>query len=264
MIGFVMTILIVLISEYYYEKDITLSEIKSFVGFHNARADNLVRYIIFSRENSYLDYETVVLYVNIGIDRPFYSHITYVEDPYEITVLVNQFYRQPSYFSPSDLRRVSSGQYLREPAREAFLAMRGQMNQLGMDIWLRSSYRNYARQTYLFNRNVRNHGLYSARRWSAMPGHSEHQLGLAIDITQTNAGGTTLGAANFSRTRQFEWLLEHAHRFGFILRYPEGYTYITGYNFEPWHWRYVGVYLATYMYENNISTLEHYFAMRPN
>ena len=260
--GLLMAIIVILTGEYYYDKEITLGELNNFIHEENARANNLVRYILFSRNNEELDYSRVILYVNIGIDRPFYSHISYVEDPYDVTVLVNQFYRQPSYFSPSDLRRVRSGQYLREPAREAFLAMDAQMSQLGMNLWLRSSYRNYERQTYLFNRNVRNHGLESARRWSAMPGHSEHQLGLAIDITQTGAGGTTLGAANFASTRHFEWLLEHAHRFGFILRYPMGYTHITGYNFEPWHWRYVGAELATYMYENNISTLEHYFAMR--
>lgn len=85
-------------------------------------------------------------------------------------------------------------------------------------------------------------------------GYSEHQTGLALDVIAP--GGTLNG---FKNTQQFVWMRDNAHRFGFILRYGDGMEYITGYKFEPWHYRYVGVDAATFIYENDL-TFEEYYA----
>ena len=91
-------------------------------------------------------------------------------------------------------------------------------------------------------------------RFSARAGYSEHQTGLALDVIAP--GGTLNG---FKNTQQFVWMRDNAHRFGFILRYGDGMEYITGYKFEPWHYRYVGVEAATFIYENDL-TFEEYYA----
>ena len=87
---------------------------------------------------------------------------------------------------------------------------------------------------------------------SAKAGHSEHQTGLAVDISDIS-----LNYDNFGNTKEFNWIKDNAHKFGFILRYPNNKTHITGFKYEPWHYRYIGISIATYIYENNI-TLEEY------
>ena len=223
---------------------------------------NTYRYYAFAEENPHFSHHEVVLYTNIGLDHNFYENISYVDNPYDLHILVNKFFRLNSGFSPGDLVGIGGGHYLRQPAAAAFLALERDMYNLGLPVFVRSSYRSYDLQTYIYNRNVANMGQATADLWSARPGHSEHQTGLAVDIIQPGHIGS-LGAANFENTYQYHWLLNNAHYYGFILRYPSNYTHITGYEYEPWHWRYLGVDLATYIHNNNIPTLEHYMATRP-
>ena len=91
----------------------------------------------------------------------------------------------------------------------------------------------------------------NADRYSARPGYSEHQTGLAVDINTTST--------SFEHSRQFKWLQKHAHEYGFILRYPKGKEWITGYAYEPWHYRYVGEDVAKIIYKEGI-TYEQYHA----
>ena len=111
---------------------------------------------------------------------------------------------------------------------------------------------NYIKQ--LYNTYVRRDGEENANRYSAMPGYSEHQTGLAIDITNERTN-RSIGSW-FNDTPQASWLYENAYKYGFILRYPEGKEDITKYSYEPWHIRYVGN-IASYIYNNNL-TLEEY------
>ncbi len=106
-----------------------------------------------------------------------------------------------------------------------------------------SSYRSYEYQKTIFKDET----------YQAKPGYSEHQTGLAIDVTIHNVGLIS----EFSNTPQGKWLNDNAHLYGFIIRYPENKTNITGYPYEPWHIRYVGCYHAKKMYANN-QTLEEY------
>lgn len=226
------------------------------------RQYNMQYYKNMSIQRPYLEKHRVVLYVNIGLHHPFYENITYIEDPYYIRALVNKHHKLPSYFSPYDLVSITQGQYMRKRAADSFLKMKEEMAANNMLLIIRSTYRSYNTQAYIFSRNVNNMGQAWADKWSARPGHSEHQLGLAIDFLHYGSLGASLSEAAFENTKHYDWLLSNAHRFGFILRYPKRYTHITGYEFEPWHWRYIGVKTATYMYKNSIPTLEHYFATR--
>ena len=147
---------------------------------------------------------------------------------------------------------------LREEAARHFNLMRKAMISYGLSIYVAHSFRSYNEQSYLFNRAVNLHGRASAQRQFARPGHSEHNAGLAVDILHRERTGP-LSAMNFQHSREFQWLLQNAHEFGFILRYPEAYTHIHRFIFEPWHWRYVGVEIATEMHDSGISTFEEFF-----
>lgn len=116
-----------------------------------------------------------------------------------------------------------------------------------------SAYRSYESQVKIYNENVLEKGIDYANKYVAIPGKSEHQTGLSIDVTNKSRafGKTSIEA---------QWLANNAHRFGFILRYPEGKEDVTGYNYEPWHIRYVGKEPALKIFTDNI-TLEEYMRM---
>lgn len=116
-----------------------------------------------------------------------------------------------------------------------------------------SGYRSYNRQKVLYNNYVRQHGQEATDRFSAKPGYSEHQTGLAMDVSAKSVGYGLVTA--FGNTKEGQWLAHHAHEYGFIIRYPQDKEHITGYMYEPWHIRYVGKELATYLYINQV-TLE--------
>ena len=117
-----------------------------------------------------------------------------------------------------------------------------------------SGYRSYSYQKELYNNKVNRSGKEEADKYVAQAGASEHQTGLAMDILSTEY--TTLDEG-FENTKAYEWIVENCHKYGFIIRYPKGKEEITGYNFEPWHLRYVGVDVATEIMSKGI-TLEEY------
>ena len=240
---------------------LTSVSLTSFTDIPYFRDYNEAYYTYFADNNPHLSPSQVVTYVNTGIHRPFHEGIVFVDDPYYIGVLVDKYRRLPSNFTPRDLVPIGGGHYMRQPAATAFANMRSTMYDAGLPVVIRSAYRSYATQTGIVNTNLAAFGQEFVDMWNARPGHSEHQLGLAIDIVQPNVTGN-LSSAHFETTQHYAWLNQNAHNFGFILSYPYGYSYITGYAFEPWHWRYVGVQRATYMFNNNIPTLQHYFATR--
>ncbi len=122
----------------------------------------------------------------------------------------------------------------------------------GLNIYLSSGFRSYDYQKRIYNNYVRIHGQAKADTFSARPGHSEHQTGLAIDVNTVTD--------SFGATREAAWLAAHAHEFGFIIRYPKGKEHITGYKYEPWHIRYLGIDTATAVYNSGL-TLEEYLGI---
>ena len=174
-------------------------------------------------------------------------------------VLVDQFNRLSADSIPNDLvplnvfdfnNNPNTTIHMREVAAHAAEQMfQAAWDQKGLLLLARSGYRSYQTQAQVHERFVNELGREEAQRISARPGHSEHQTGLALDVTANSIGGQLVEA--FSDTPEGTWLRQNAHLFGFIISYPEGREEDTGFVYEPWHIRYVGVKSATTIHENN-------------
>jgi len=190
------------------------------------------------------------------LENNFYKDIKYANtNGYDF--IVNKNYKLEQNYIPNDLEKISleyscDNKYLRKVARINFEKMAKEAKENGFNIIAVSTYRSYDYQEKLYNNYVKEKGLYYADMASARAGHSEHQTGLAVDIADLS-----LDYDNFEKTKEFTWVKNNAHKYGFILRYPKAKFHITGFKYEPWHYRYVGIPTATYIYKNNI-TLEEY------
>ncbi len=191
--------------------------------------------------------------VNISIDKPFYDEeiIKNITDTEDILILVNKYNQLPSSYEPSDLINVE-GVKMKSEAGNKLLEMMEAMRNDGLKIIAQSGYRSYETQKSIYNNKVSSRGVEEADKVSARPGHSEHQTGLAIDLS---IDGTL--EKTFGDTKQYEWLNENAYKYGFIMRYPLDKIYITGYDYEPWHYRYVGLEVASVIKNENL-TYEEY------
>jgi D-alanyl-D-alanine carboxypeptidase len=129
----------------------------------------------------------------------------------------------------------------------------------GYEIFVDSSYRDYAYQERVFNQNALEKGLDHAMKFVAPPGGSEHQTGLAFDVIFRR--NNEMIETQLETDPEIIWLFANSYKYGFILRYPKGKEDITGFNFEPWHFRYVGIELAEKLYSSN-QTLEEYYALK--
>lgn len=171
---------------------------------------------------------------------------------------------QPLDWTPPDIVnpavKYQNPPGLRQAAADALEQMfAASVAEGGGEMQVQSAYRSYGVQVNVYNRYVSQLGQAQADNQSARPGHSEHQTGLAVDISSVPLSCAL--QACFGQTPQGMWLAENSWRFGFILRYPDGLTGTTGYMYEPWHYRYVGVELATEMHEQGIPTLEGFFGL---
>ena len=175
-------------------------------------------------------------------------------DALSYLALVNRHFRVSSQFSPGDLSVVNVQSILgvhsmRSTAARAIENLFEAAAEEGHILVATSGYRSYATQQATHNHFISTRGETEARRVSARPGHSEHQLGLAIDITTPTLGNLS---STFSSTPEGTWVRENAHHFGFIIRYPAGREADTGFIYEPWHLRYVGTDTATQMFGSGL------------
>lgn len=162
--------------------------------------------------------------------------------------LINLNHRVTAAYAP--LPAGTSETALAQPAADAYARMNAAAKAAGITLVIRSAYRTFAVQADQY--------AHLSHDTTAPPGASEHQTGLAADITD----GVSLGAAKVAASKTGRWLLANAYRYGFIVRYPEGKQTITGWPWEPWHFRYVGTDVATAMGPNNVLTLEEYLGLR--
>lgn len=192
-----------------------------------------------------------------------------VAQPASLTVLVNKQRKLPEDYVPADLvvpnvpfifPEKSDKRKMRKEAAEALERMFAAAKADGVELAGVSGYRSHAYQKELFARYVKKDGLEVARTYSAYPGTSEHETGLAMDISGID--GKCAAESCFAGTKEAEWLAQHSAEYGYIVRYPLGKESITGYIYEPWHLRYVGVELAKEIYESGL-TLEEYFGVVP-
>lgn len=166
--------------------------------------------------------------------------------------LINRNHPVSKAFAP----KVSGDYQLVPEADEAFDTMVAAGKKAGVTIIWRVGYRSYATQSALSANPPTAFGD-DADSYVAKPGQSEHQAGVAVDVASKSGYGT-----RFPTTKEFAWLRAHAHTYGFVLRYPDGKTDITGYHYEPWHYRYVGTAAAAAFGPNSNLTLEEYLGGR--
>ena len=216
------------------------------------------RYISYKNKNTELSNEQIIVNVNMGLDNDFYTNTK--QTPYlnTIYVLVNKYYYLPDNYEADDLESINSkysigGMKLRKEAKEAFEKLASDALKDNMKIVAMSSYRSYKYQVDLYNKYAKSDGKDAADTYSARPGFSEHQTGLCLDIYDGEIPYTS-----FEKTNEYNWMQKNAYKYGFILRFPKDKTDETGYKFESWHYRYVGVDAAKYIHDNNISFEEYY------
>lgn len=186
-----------------------------------------------------------------------------VDKSSEYLVLVNKTHGLGKDYEPGDLKKVKyavssrEAQYqkLRKTAASAFNSLAKAAKKQGHTIKLTSGFRPYAYQKSLYETYVNKDGKYTAEQYSAKPGYSEHQSGLCADVSSPSVDYNLEQA--YGSTKEGKWLAKNAHKYGFIIRYPKDKENITGYEYEPWHIRYVGEDAAKEIYEQKV-TLEEY------
>lgn len=185
-----------------------------------------------------------------------------IDEPSSTWVIVNkQRPLNPQTYRPDDLVYVDlpgSVVQLREEAAVALRQMHAAADRDGAPFLMSTAFRTYGFQQGLYNGYVSSKGQSTADRLSARPGYSEHQTGLAADVY--DPAGCHLSRC-YATTPSGRWVAEHAAEYGFIVRYPDGGEPVTGYTYEPWHLRYVGVDLAEAMADADVATLEEFFGL---
>lgn len=220
---------------------------------------NFNKYIEYKEYHPKTSYEDVIAIVNVHANLGWYNETykTNIEDEY--LILVNKFYYLERNYERIDIESISlqysyHGNKAASIVVEQFEKMRTDAkNILNVNLMINSSYRPYNDQEEIYN-EYKKVSLKYADSYAARPGHSEHQTGLAIDITSLQHPYVN----EFKISEEYEWLKNNCHKYGFILRYPDNKEHITGYNTESWHFRYVGEKVAKQIYEENITFDEYY------
>lgn len=249
-----------------YDKNII-----NYISLDYFKEENLDRYIKYDFIDTKSVYDTTILkekynyedtvtFVNAYLDKDYYSNdIPLSKDKAsKLDVIVNKYYKLDKDYEPEDLTVINSKfasgtQKLRKEAADKFEEMASDMLKENLKIYAGSTYRSYSYQEGLYNRYVKKDGFKEAETYSARAGYSEHQLGLAVDIVNGKWNYLSEG------DKEYTWLVNNSYKYGFILRYPHESEYITGYVFEDWHFRYLGIDLATKVYESKL-TYDEYIA----
>ena len=249
-----------------YDKNII-----NYISLDYFKEENLDRYIKYDFIDTKSVYDTTILkekynyedtvtFVNAYLDKDYYSNdIPLSKDKAsKLDVIVNKYYKLDKYYEPEDLTVINSKfasgtQKLRKEAADKFEEMASDMLKENLKIYAGSTYRSYSYQEGLYNRYVKKDGFKEAETYSARAGYSEHQLGLAVDIVNGKWNYLSEG------DKEYTWLINNSYKYGFILRYPHESEYITGYVFEDWHFRYLGIELATKVHESKL-TYDEYIA----
>lgn len=183
------------------------------------------------------------------------------KDKGDVLVLVNKLHAVSKNYKPTDMVAIkgsyttNQGLEMKADAYKAFKKMRKAAKADGIRFKICSAYRTYSTQKWLYNNYLNTMGKKLRDIRSAYPGRSEHHTGYAIDLVTKSTGWTL--TQDFAKTSEGKWINKHCAEYGFIIRYPKGKTDITGYDYEPWHLRYVGVDAAEEITEQGI-TLEEY------
>ena len=231
--------------------------LEEFYEYSYAKLKYYDRYLAYTDETGE-DEKTTVIHVNLNMDKTEYDDAISVSN-FSYDMLVNKFHALDENFVPTDLITVPSeysGEEVFKANRTAVTALSQMFESAkadGLGLEVNSAYRSYTDQIEIQEYYRKWYGDNYVKNYVARPGFSEHQTGLAFDI-----GSTTTNV--FANSKEYAWMLENAHKFGFILRFSKKNEVITGYRSEPWHYRYVGKEIAEYIHTHNI-TLEEYYVM---
>lgn len=222
------------------------------------KSNNIKRYQDYHKLNNNLSVNDVVTRVNLNLDLPYYTNTKEAKYLNTFYTLVNKYNYLRDDFVPNNLVEMTipyskEGIYLVEEARDNFYKLVDKAKEEGLTIRAISAYRGYTYQKRLYDKYVEADGVNKADTYSARPGFSDHQTGLAIDVDNTISS-----FENFTNTKEYQWMLDNSYKYGFILRYPSGKESITTYQFESWHYRYVGLKLAKKIKASNL-TFDEYF-----
>ncbi len=234
-----------------YDKNVS-----SYLEYDYAILANYDRYLEYNKENA-IDKDKIVTYVNIGLDKDFYTDTKKVKE-FSFDMLVNKYNELDSSFIPDDLvsvpeeYAVDDKQKANKTMLEAFKKMSDDCKSaVGSKIVIRSGYRDYQNQQETYDLYLNTYGKNYAENYVAHPGFSEHQTGLAADIKAESS-------ETFEGTPESKWLKENAYKYGFIFRYAKDTVKITGIRYESWHYRYVGEELANKVHESGLTYDEYY------
>jgi len=216
---------------------------------------NLDRYLAYAAANPELAARDVVRNVNSNLDHTRYVDVKNADLSYGVLAMINK-YNYLGTYEPENLEYLGDGYtnstapMMRHEAAEAFRKMADAARAEGLTLMNISGYRSYGLQDWLYETYAAQDGYALADTYSSRPGYSEHQAGLATDINSVEV--------SFANTAEYRWLQVHAADYGFIMRYPEGLEYITGFSYEPWHYRYVGTQAAQQIVREGLTFDEYY------
>ena len=219
----------------------------SFPFYKEEKKEEYLKY----KEKHNITIKDAIISVNIGLNKPFYENTKQTIDKGILTI-VNKYNYVSRDYVPNNLIEINNLKINKE-AYESYLIMKSDLEKEGLNIRIISAYRSYEYQENLYNNYLKYETKSLVDTYSARPGYSEHHTGLAIDVDNTK-----LDFNKFYLTKEFLWMQENSYKYGFILRYPKDKENITGYTYEPWHYRYVGKEVAKYIKKHN-STYEEYY-----
>ena len=234
---------------------------------YNDKFDDIIneKYYIesnFERYVNYLQYSSdlteVIAVVNVNRDKDEYTDTKKTDTEKKELMLTNKYNYLDKDYKPDDIITISSryaysGNEAPKEIFEYYKEMFDAAEADGVELIISSAYRDYKNQEETYEYYKQTKGEDFAKTYAALPGYSEHQTGLAFDILTT---GTLTD--DFEKTDEFEWLIKNSYKYGFILRYPKDKEKITGYDYESWHFRYVGKQAAKRIHDENITFDEYY------
>lgn len=211
-------------------------------------AKNLDAYLAYFDEHKDSKIEDIIAIINVGSNKDYYPDNTNTDTTKGLAMLVNKYHKLNQDYTPDNLVSIKNwyaygNQSINQEVYTSYISMFNAAKKEDLTIIINDAYRTYEEQEKLEQKNGDK---------AAKAGYSEHNTGLAINVT------TNYSYDNFEDTDEYKWLVTHAHEYGFILRYPKDLEYLTGYEFEPGHLRYLGVDLATKVYESNLTFDEYY------
>lgn len=223
---------------------------------------NIDTYLEYQKKNEEENLTDIIAIVNVHANNKWYQKDFETDMSLKEQIIVNKFYSLKEDYTPENMKVIGltysygkeGDNQLIDYAYEKFIDLWNAANDAGFYLMVNSSYRDYQSQKEIYDGRKATQGERKADETAARPGHSEHQTGLVVDMTSKEDPD----AASFKKSDTYKWLKENAHLYGWIERYPEDKTYLTGYSPESWHWRYVGINAATTMYKENITYDEYY------